>query len=203
MHRSHFLLSILTLASFLAGCASSNANAQPEATKSLEDYRMPTDVPSASSLTETAQTEVASLIPPKDCPVTTAGKGSFEAPEPYSAVAPWEGIFWFGSEHLWAALPAHGVWSGLPLNPGGYTQKIMWWSDLYSLKDEPQPDLVMTGERLDAQAPQVKVLKATNAFGEDIGEAMLGGADFPTLGCWKITGQYKKTELSFVVWLAP
>ena len=91
----------------------------------------------------------------------------------------------------------------MPNNPGGYTQKIMWWSDLYSLKDEPEPDLVMTGERLDAKAPSVRVSKATNAFAEDIGDAMLGGADFPTLGCWKITGEYKGAELSFVVWLAP
>jgi len=74
---------------------------------------------------------------------------------------------------------------------------------LYSLKDELEPDLVMTGERLDAKAPLVKVLKATNASAKDIGDAMLGGADFPTLGCWKITGQYKKTSLSFIVWLAP
>jgi len=199
MHRLYFTLSILILVSLLAGCAPGSSQI-----KSLEDYRMPTDLPEPSSLTKTVQTETAASIPPTDCPVTTAKDStSFEAPAPYSPSAPWQGIFWFGSEHLWTALPADGVWSGLPNNPGGYTQKIMWWSDLYSLKDELEPDLVMTGERLDAKAPQVKVSKATNAFAEDIGDAMLGGADFPTLGCWKITGQYKKTELSFVVWLAP
>lgn len=197
MQRLYSSLSIFVLAALLAGCGSSQI-------KSLEEYRMPTDVPDASSLTQTAQTEAEALIPPADCPVTTAKDNpSFEAPTPYSPNAPWPNIFWFGSEHLWTALQADGVWAGLPLNPDGYTQKIMWWSDLYSLKDELEPELVMTGQRLDAQAPPVKVSKATNAFAEDIGDAMLGGADFPTLGCWEITGQYKKTELRFVVWLAP
>jgi hypothetical protein len=63
--------------------------------------------------------------------------------------------------------------------------------------------LVMTGQRLDGKAPLVKVLKATNASAADIGDAMLVSVDFPTLGCWQITGKYKGAELSFVVWLAP
>jgi len=56
---------------------------------------------------------------------------------------------------------------------------------------------------LDATAPPLIVSKATNAYAGDIGSAMLVGVDFPTLGCWKITGQYKNSELSFVVWVAP
>jgi len=95
------------------------------------------------------------------------------------------------------------LWSGLPNNPEGFTQKIFWWSSLFSLKDELEPALVVFGERLDAKAPPLKVSRATNASAGDIGSAMLVGVDFPTLGCWKITGQYKKTELSFVIWIAP
>ena len=82
------------------------------------------------------------------------------------------------------------------------TFMIFWWSDLYSLKEQ-QPDLIVTGQRLDAKAPPLHASKATNASGGDIGESMLTGVDFPTLGCWKITGQYKDAELSFVVWVAP
>ena len=185
MQRLSAALSILVLASLLVGCAG-NVVAQSQ------------------EVVPTATTEVISNIPPADCPVTTAmGSPSFEVPAPYSPNAPWDGVFWFGSEHLWTALNTDGVWSGLPLNPGGYTQKIMWWSDLYSLKDELEPELVMTGERLDAKAPTFKVSPATNASASDIGDAMLSGVDFPTLGCWKITGQYKGNELSFVVWIAP
>jgi hypothetical protein len=56
---------------------------------------------------------------------------------------------------------------------------------------------------LDAPAPPLIGSKGTNAYAGDIGSAMLVGVDFPTLGCWKITGQYADAELSFVVWVAP
>ena len=196
MHRLYSILLILSLV--LAGCVLRTGES-----KTLEDYRMPTDVPSASSLTQTAQTEVASLIPPKDCPVTTSANISFKAPEPFSPIAPWKGIFWYGSEHLWTALNTDGVWSKLPENSDGYGQKIMWWSSLYSLKDELEPELVVSGRRLDGEAEPLRFYGATNAMADDIGEAMLTGVEIPTLGCWEITGQYKESEISFVVWVGP
>jgi len=202
MQRPHSFLTVLIFGSLLAGCAP-GTKGQPGSKKSLEDYRMPTEVPAPSELTATAETELALSLPSADCPVTTAGNVSFEAPAPYSPGAPWPGLFWFGSEGLWTALDTDGAWSGLPANPDGYSQKIMWWSDLYSLKDEPEPALVVTGRRLDAKAPSLRFYGATNAFSDDIGEAMLTGVEFPTLGCWEATGQYKKTGLTFVVWLAP
>jgi hypothetical protein len=142
-------------------------------------------------------------VPPPGCPVTLPTEPAFEAPEPYFATAPWPGIFWFGAEHLWTALDTNGVWEDLSKNPDGYTQKIMWWSSLFSLKDELEPALVVFGRRLDAEAPALRFYGATNAMADDIGEAMLTGVDFPTEGCWEVTGQYKKTGLTFVVWIAP
>jgi hypothetical protein len=198
MHKLYPILFILSLAAVLTGCAPRTGQA-----KTLEDYRMPTDVPSAASLTKTAQTEVASLIPPRDCAVTTSENVSFKAPEPFSPSAPWKGIFWYGSEQLWTALHDDGVWSGLPENPDGYTQKIMWWSSLYSLKEELEPALVVSGRRLDGEADSLRFYGATNAMADDIGEAMLTGVEIPTLGCWEIRGEYKKTSLTFVVWVAP
>ena len=198
MFKQHFTLRILIFVCVLTGCAPLAGQA-----KTLEDYRMPTDIPSASSLTQVAQTEAAALIPPKDCPVTTSESASFKAPEPFSPDAPWLGMFWYGSEHLWTALQNDGVWARLPENPDGYTQKIMWWSSLYSLKDEPEPALVVSGRRLDEKSEPLTFYGATNAMADDIGEAMLTGVDFPSLGCWEITGRYKKSELTFVVWLAP
>lgn len=56
---------------------------------------------------------------------------------------------------------------------------------------------------IDAIAPPLKVSKATNAFAADIQSTMLVGVDFPTLGCWEITGIYADAKLSFVVWVAP
>ena len=100
-------------------------------------------------------------------------------------------------------MPANGIWASLPNNPEGYTQKIFWWSDLYVLKDELEPAIDVTGRRLDADAPLLNVSGGTNASASDIGDAMLTGVDFPTLGCWEITGQYKNSVLTFVVWVAP
>ena len=197
MQRFNFFISILILALLVTGCASSTQ------IKSPEDYRMPTDVPSAAELTATVQTEIEQRIPPADCPVTTSENVSFKAPEPHSSVTPWEGIFWYGTEGLWTALHTDGVWAKLPKTSDGYTQKIMWWSDFYVLKDEPEPALTVTGRRLDAKAGPLRFYGATNAMADDIGDAMLTGVEFPTLGCWEITGQYKKWGLTFVVWIAP
>jgi len=185
MRRLYFILSIPVLALLLTGCTG-NAIAQ------------------ANEVAPTTTPEVISNIPPADCPVTTV-KGSpvFEAPVPYSPNSPWPNIFWFGSNHLWTALHADGVWSGLPFNPGGYTQKLVWWSEGYIWNEEPEPALIVTSERLDASAPPLFTSDANGVYASDMGSAMMAGFDFPTLGCWKITGHYKDAELSFVVWLAP
>ncbi|HSM72123.1 MAG TPA: hypothetical protein VK851_11325, partial [Anaerolineales bacterium] len=90
-----------------------------------------------------------------------------------------------------------------PHNPEGYTQKIFWWRDGYIWNEEPVPDLKVSGERLDGKAPSFTVTEATNALMPGSESAMLTGVDFPTLGCWKITGQYGKTALSFIIWVAP
>ena len=97
----------------------------------------------------------------------------------------------------------NGIWEALPHNPQGYTQKVFWWREGYVWNDEPEPALIVSGERLDAASPPLMASKATNAYAGDIGSAMLVGVDLPTLGCWKITGKYSDSQLSFVVWVAP
>ena len=216
MQRPYFFLFILILASFLAGCSPSttiqptsasvppaNVDIQPTATKSLEDYRLKVGAPTVAALTATAQTAIALSTPPADCPVTTMENVSFRAPAPHAPVAPWEGLFWYGTDGLWTALHADGVWAKLPKTSDGYTQKIMWWSDSFVLKDELEPALVVTGQRLDAKSEPLRFYGATNAMADDIGEAMLTGVEFPTLGCWEVRAEYKKSELEFVVWIAP
>jgi hypothetical protein len=187
MQRLSFLVSLVILASLITACASRTT------AKTLEDDPTPA-----------AQIKEQPATPPVDCPVTTSEEHAlFKAPQPYSTDAPWDGIFWFGSKNLWTALDTDGIWEALPHNPEGYTQKIFWWSDLYVLRDELEPALEVIGRRLDAEAPPLKFGRATNAYAADIGDAMLTGVDFPTLGCWEITAHYKKTGLTFVVWVAP
>ena len=194
-------LSLLLLAALLAGCAP-KAAAQPAEVRALENPTS-TALPEPSVTVEITESEIVPHDPPASCPVTLPQEPLFIAPEPYSPNAPFEYAFWFGSVSLWTLLPKDGIWFGLPHNPEGHTQKVFWWRDGYIWNEEPQPDLIVTGERLDAAAPPLVVSRATNAYAGDIGSAMLVGVDFPTLGCWKITGQYQQAELSFVVWVAP
>jgi hypothetical protein len=138
-----------------------------------------------------------------NCPVTQPPEQSFTPPPPYSPSAPGTGNFWYGTNLLWTVVPSDGTWSGLPLNPDGYTQKVLWWREGYSWTEDPTPELAVTGKRLDAPAPPLNVSRPTNAFAESIQSAMMVGVDFPTLGCWEITGSVVDQALSFVVWVGP
>ena len=202
MHRLYFPLSILILTSLLVGC-SPKAVAKSEEAKALENPTS-TNLPDRATpkpiATPTA--EIVSHDPPESCPITTPQNPVFIPPSPYDSLG-FDGEFWYGSSSLWTAVRENGVWEALPHNPEGYTQKVFWWRDGYVWTEEPEPVLTVTGERLDASAPPLHASKATNASASDIGSAMLVGVDIPTLGCWKITGKYADTELSFVVWVAP
>ena len=201
MLRRFSFLSILVLAALLAGCAPKAAT-QPAEVRALENPAS-TALPEPSVTAEITKSEIVPHDSLASCPVTLPQEPLFIAPEPYSPNAPFEYAFWFGSQSLWTLLPKDGIWLGLPHNPEGYTQKVFWWRDGYIWNEEPQPDLTVTGERLDAAAPPLIVSTATNAYASDIGSAMLVGVDFPKLGCWKITGKYADAELTFVVWVAP
>lgn len=200
MQRLYFFLPIFLLASLLAGCTGS-ASAQSKEVQTMNEA--PTKLPEKPSQKDAATPEAIHHDPPASCPVTAPQSPPFAAPEPYSPTAPITDWFWYGSNSLWTEIPQDGTWYGLPHNPDGYTQKIFWWREGYIWNEEPEPALIVTGERLDADAPPLIVSKATNAYADDIGSAMLVGVDFPTLGCWKITGKYAEAELGFVVWVAP
>lgn len=201
MLRRYPCLSILILTALLAGCAPKSV-AQPHEVKALENPTTPNTL-LEEPIEVPTQPEVVPHDPPVSCPVTVPQDPPFTAPEPYSPNSPFETYFWYGSNSLWTDLPKDGVWYALPHNPEGYTQKIFWWREGYIWNEEPQPELTVSGERLDVAAPPLIVSRATNAYAADIGSAMLVGVDFPTLGCWKITGKYADAELSFVVWVAP
>lgn len=192
MHTPYILVSIPILISFLTGCAGNAVAQSNEVT--------PTSVP--EKVEPTATLEVRSKTPPASCPVTVPQDPAFVPPAPYDALG-FEDYFWYGSNSLWTSLPQDGVWYGLPNTPDGYPQKVFWWREGYVWTEEPEPNLLVIGERLDASAPPLIASKATNAYASDIGSAMLVGVDLPTLGCWKITGKYGDAELRFVIWVAP
>jgi hypothetical protein len=206
MHHWRLFGQITLAGLLLAGCtvygdnetASVQAAAPPVAAQSAAA----TATPKVSSIVSTASI-VASNAPAETCAVTRPPQPPFIPPTPYPWNPPSAGEFWYGTDALWTTLPESGVWAELPHNLEGYTQKLFWWRKGYFWRDEPEPELTVTGQGLDATAPAPRVSAATNAFADDIGSAILVGVDFPTLGCWQISGQYAKAELSFVIWLAP
>jgi len=92
-----------------------------------------------------------------------------------------------------------GAWPNLPFATDGFTQKIFWWRAGYDWRAEPAPNLVVSGSRVDGPSKALVSSTASNAFASDIGSAMVVVVSMPTAGCWKITGRYKETELTFVV----
>jgi hypothetical protein len=100
-------------------------------------------------------------------------------------------------------LQPDGRWYALPRDKDGYTQKVFLWSEGYDMAAEPQPEITMSGRRLDGDAPAFETPGGTNGYHADMGEFMLTGVVIPTTGCWEITGRYGQAELSFVVWVTP
>ena len=195
MHKLYIFLSILVFTSLLTSCV--------DETLVQNNEIIPTTTPMVGVESPVAS-EVVSQSPATNCPVTVLPVPAFVPPAPYDALNSFVDHFWFGSSALWTIIPSNGVWNALSHNPQGYTQKILWWRDGYVWDQEPEPNLIVTGERVDESAPSLNVSRATNAYASDIGSAMMVGVDFPTLGCWKITGKYNNAaELSFVIWVAP
>lgn len=143
-------------------------------------------------------------VPPDSCSVTRAPAIPFTPPGEHK-MGKNDTDFWLGTEKLWIALPKSGeVWGWLPRAPGkpDLTAKIFWGSVDFDYHKKEDYELMVTGRRLDGDAPPLLVDKVTNALFVPHA-AMLTGVYVPTPGCWEITGAYKGQTLSFVVWLYP
>jgi hypothetical protein len=129
----------------------------------------------------------------------------FIPPWPYPLKAGSD-TFWFGTDSLWTQLPANGIWSGLPHytpNDPTFRQKLAFWRKGYVVRTEPQPKLKVTGRRLDSPAPPLLSDKtANNGWVQKDQPFIVTGINFPTLGCWEVTGHYGNQELTFVVGVA-
>ncbi len=134
-----------------------------------------------------------------NCPVTAPPNPPFVAPAPHTPIPSDPREFWYGTDELWTVLRTNGLWHALPHNAQGYRQKIFLWSKEYNWRTEPQPDLRISGRRLDGDAPRFVREKGTHALSVDGTPAMLAGIDVPTTGCWEITSSYRGNELKFVV----
>ena len=101
-------------------------------------------------------------------------------------------------------LQEHGTWAGLWRNDQGFRQKVFWWYPGFDGRVEGQPNLIVTGRRLDGPESFVHPRPATNAHHVDFGGngwTILTGIDVPTTGCWELTGTYRGESVTFVVWI--
>lgn len=219
MGRSLRFMVLVIVVALLASCgsaapaASGRSGAAPQATG--------TAVPVGAGAAGTATATATSTAPP---PTATPPRTPPPTPErvpgtaptsclltrpteppfaPPSDITPSAGLFWHGTAQLWTEVRLDGTWRGLPYREGTFGQKVFWWRQGYDARSEPQPQIVVTGRRLDAPAPPLIASRPTNATAPDIGTAMLVGVDLPAPGCWEITGEYADTTLRFVVWVAP
>lgn len=188
MHRWHHFPSILALTFILASCGSPA-----------------TTTPPAAPVASVVPLVAAALPgdPPATCPISKAADGAYSPPPPFDPHGPDAAGFWFGSALLWTLLPTDGVWRQLPLDASGYTQKTFWWRAGYDWQAEPLPKLTVTGKRLDAPAAALSASAATNGNEARLQSFMLVGVQFPTSGCWQVTGHYGGSDLTYVVWVTP
>ena len=138
---------------------------------------------------------IASSSSLAECLTTLPPSPPFVPPAPYSTDA--SGGFWYGTDALWTRLSFQGDWS-----TAGIGQKFFVWSRGYDWRTARQPELIVTGKRLDGDAPPIAVAGGTNAR---IGGmyAMLIGVRVPTSGCWELTAYHDGHMLTFVVSIGP
>ena len=99
-----------------------------------------------------------------------------------------------GTPKLWV-LVYRKPWRGLPGSAGGYGQKIAWWSEGYNARADPK-DISITGRRLGGPSRPMDS-GANGAWHDD--DFIMSGVDFPTAGCWEVTGRFHGGQVRFVV----
>ena len=125
-----------------------------------------------------------------DCPKTVASPDLLGKPFPSSD-------HWYGSETLAVILRPGGNWRGMGPNHN-FRDKLFWWS----LGFEPgmESNLEVSARKLDDPSAQADISRSTNAHSPSLGGwTMLVAVEFPSTGCWEITGRYLGQTLSFVV----
>jgi len=152
---------------------------------------------SSPALSQSGKTQAA----PETCSVANPAEHPFVPPRPYQAS---RGVHWFGTDRLWTFLPANGIW--------GQGEKTFWFRQewgRYKGSDHRIPAIdtakfAVTARRLDGPAPPAEVGEASSSYREEDWKAFLvGGINFPTPGCWEVSGRYENDELKFVVWVVP
>jgi hypothetical protein len=148
----------------------------------------PMSAASASAGATGAPTVVANpslaYTPAPDCPVTIPGS---TGPPGVSAGALFGSQSSYGNQDLWVG--AMGPGGVIVSGPTGV--KLGWWRFA-------EGRLVITGRRLDGTAPPLRS-SVPDGYGSSGFQA--SGVEFPTGGCWEITGAVGGGRLTFVTYV--
>jgi hypothetical protein len=125
------------------------------------------------------------------CPVTHGRAGPPDVPA--EAFFGWSSSY--GNGKLWVG----GLWpDGVILAgrafveaDGSIGMKFGWWRGVTG-------DLKVSGERLDAEGPPTRS-SVPDGYGKSGFQA--SGINFPTEGCWEVTGEVSGTTLTFVTFV--
>ena len=149
----------------------------------------------------TLATLIFSALTSAQCLTTLPPSPPFTPAAPYLTDAP-DGSFWYGSDALWTHLPINGKWRAAAHEEDGsiFRTKLTFWQRGFDWRNETEPKLIITGKRLDGDAPSVAVAHANAVFIPNRDAAgIMTMIDIPKKGCWEITAYYKGHDLSFVV----
>lgn len=125
-------------------------------------------------------TPMASPVAPPACPVTLPGREMFGNSVNYGNGSLYVGLYPLGVTLI---TPAYGS----PAE-GPYGVKVGWWRSVSG-------SLTITGRRLDGEAPP---LTADIPAGYGGGGFQVSGINYPTEGCWEVTGHVGDASLTFV-----
>ena len=106
----------------------------------------------------------------------------------------------YGQPALWATIPRSGSLSSSTSTTGGRSIRTFWYSDRWSMRDEPSPSISVSAGRLGG-GDSVTGSGAVGAHSRELGDSMIVALDLPSGGCWQITGAYRDRSLSYVVWV--
>jgi len=150
----------------------------------------------------------------------TAGRAAFACPVtvPNASLPPPGGgslgpgsLSTHGNGMLWTFLPDDGVWRVGELSvrrDGSIREKFVWWrrpieqaaatvDGVVTVETTFAGDLHITGRRLDAASSPLTA--TTRPEGVHVGSTI----DFPSGGCWEITGSAGTDSLTFTVYMLP
>lgn len=106
-------------------------------------------------------------------------------------------VSWYGNGLLWAGLRADGIYA-VPQDrvgaDGSIGNKLLW------VTTPPWRAPTISGERLDAPAPPLRVLGVNQgSFSSAEKPSFMSAVSFPAAGCWRLRARVGDVSLSYVV----